>query len=285
MKKRKLKKSVKIVFTFLFLVIALSVFFFLRHLDLQPDQPEVPETAETPVPRKMSEKASLVKFEFVPEEDPPEYYFDEERIQTLRNTFAEDHSINNDVKAILVFQSGLVEQPVLRGTDNDHYLYCDWTNHQYRSWGSIMMECEDVFPEEEQNTSIYGHYVYPIRTPDRTVMFTPLALLMKQENYEENKYLAMVTDEEIRYYEIASVVNIALVDHDYLPSDMEYSISNFDEDYFENYMKRVEEREYYDTGIDISYEDHMLTLQTCIENYPENRELVLCRELERIQFE
>jgi len=50
-------------------------------------------------------------------------------------------------------------------------------------------------------------------------------------------------------------------------------------------MRRVEEREYYDTGIDIAYTDHMLTLQTCIENYPENREIVLCRELERIIFE
>ena len=285
MKKRKLKKSVKIIFTFLFLVIASSVFLLLRHLDRQPDLPQEPEATEIPVPKKMSEKACAVIYEFIPEEEPPEYYFDDERIQTLRNKFTEDREINNDVKAILVFQSGLIEQPVLRGTNNDFYLYHDWTNHQYRSWGSIMMECRDVFPEEEQNTAVYGHYVYPIRTPDRTVMFTPLALLMNQENYEPNKYLAMVTDKEIRYYEIASVVNIALVDHDYLPSDMEYDISNFDEAYFENYMRRVEDREYYDTGIDIAYTDHMLTLQTCIENYPDNREIVLCRELERIIFE
>ncbi len=112
-------------------------------------------------------------------------------------------------------------------------------------------------------------------------MFTPLAKLMSYDNYEPNKYLAMVTDDEVIYYEIAKVFVCHLVNHDYSPYDMQFSLQNFEEDYFKRYMERVDEYSYYDTGIDLTMDDTLLTLQTCIENYLDDREIVVCRMVGR----
>lgn len=283
-KKRTLKTGAKVFLSLLFVLIAAGVFFFLHTLDQQPE-PVIPENRE--------KQACKPEIEFyveptpTPEPEPelPEYALTAERIEELRQKVRDDLEINSDIKGILVFQNGLLEQPVLQGNDNDHYLYVDWETQAYRSWGSIAMDYECVFPEPEQNTTIYGHYVYPVRTPDRTVMFTPLSRLMNEEEYEDNKYLAFVMEDSIRYYEVASVVNVPLLGDGYLPDDMMYSLNNFSESYFETYMRRVKDREYYHTDIELKYEDTLLTLQTCIEHYPDNREIVLCREIERIDFE
>ena len=143
-----------------------------------------------------------------------------------------------------------------------------------------MMDCYCDYLNE-QNTTIYGHYSYEFRSADRTVMFTPLALMMKRENYEPNKYLAMVMDDEVIYYEIAKVFRVTLINHDYMPADMEYSRQNFDEGYFNNYIARADRNAFYDTGVGVTMDDTLITMQTCIENYLDDRELVVAKMLAR----
>lgn len=112
-------------------------------------------------------------------------------------------------------------------------------------------------------------------------MFTPLALLMDEENYEDNQYLAMALRDEIIYYEIIRIYDCRLEDGEYIPEDLNYSVRNFEESYFDSYFQRVKEREFYDTGKEAEYTDRFLTLQTCIEGMHSDREIVVCRQIDR----
>lgn len=279
MKQRRLKKPVKYALIGLgcLLLVEIAAIFILRNRPKNEGRNKEKRIV-------MADYANIHCH--VPVGDDLKYQLsDEKTIETQKNV-ENNLAINKDIKGMLVFQSGLLEQPVLQNkSDTNYYLYKDWTDHSYRSWGSISMDQENIFPYDEQNTTIYGHYVYPERTPDRTVMFTPLEKLMKQENYEDNKYVAFVLEDEVRYYLITNVLNIALVNHDYMPSDMQYSLSEFEPEYFQTYMARVNDRQYYETGEDLAYQDHILTLQTCIQHQPDNREIVLCKELKRVSFQ
>lgn len=273
MKKKKLRKPVLVLLVLALLAAALALTAVrisnarrLTALSAVPSPTPLP--VSTPVPLK-------------------EYEFTEDRIQELRQELAEDEKINPDVQSILVFQSELVHDPVLQGSDNEHYLYVDWQTDEYRSYGSIMMDCINDLSKDEMNTIIYGHYIYEFRNKDRTLVFTPLAQFLDQENYQANRYLAMVTDHGIRYYEVADVWNCPMINvqgGQITPEEYQFNLVEYDEDRFSSYMEKVHEREYYSTGVEIEYGDRLLTLQTCIENQPDSREIVLCREIARRSF-
>ena len=217
----------------------------------------------------------------------PEYRFPQERLEALREELTEDREINPDVTGLLVFQSDLVHEPVLQGDDNGHYLYVDWETDEYRSYGSIMMDYRNHLDMDDMNTIIYGHYIYEARNADRTLVFTPLAELMHQENYADNRYIALVTENEVRYYELALVYDCPMENADggqVTPDELQFNLVEYEENYFDLYCESARAHRYYDTGVTLAHSDHLLTLQTCIEGNTESREILICKELERISF-
>ncbi|MDD6600480.1 MAG: class B sortase [Galactobacillus timonensis] len=215
------------------------------------------------------------------------YELSDDEIAKIRQELSDDENINGDVQAVLVFPSGLIHQPVLQGTDNDHYLYTDWQTGDSLAYGSIMMDYQNNIHQDDMNTIIYGHYCYTGYYEDRTLAFTPLSQLLEKANYEANKYVVLVTDDNIRYYEIASVYGCPMVDVEggqVAADDYQFNLVDYSEDYFNTYVNAIKQQEYYDTGVELTYGDHLLSLQTCIENHNELREIVVCKELKRVSF-
>ena len=240
--------------------------------------PQRPEPGPEEIPVSSAEPAE----EPVPELE--EYEYDTETLRALSAELAEDTGINPDVKALLCFESGLIHTPVLQSADVNEYLYKDWQTGEYLSYGSIVLEPENDLSRDDQNTIIYGHYIYEFRNADRTLAFTPLAVLMKEEALEENRYVSLITADDVRYYEIAAVFECPLETYEgyqYAPEGLEYNLLAYDKDYVELYRKRIAEYEYYPTGIAFDETDRFLSLQTCIEGKADSREIVLCRELKR----
>ena len=146
------------------------------------------------------------------------------------------------------------------------------------------MDSRNDLSKDEQNTIIYGHYIYEYRNPDRTLVFTPLSTMVDKTVYEKNRYVSLILNDEVRYYEVVSVFEAPLEEIDgvqYSMYGLEYNLLEYDPDYMSLYRENINRYEYFDTGIEIADDDHLLTLQTCIENQHESREIVLCRELER----
>jgi len=227
----------------------------------------------------------MAKYTPTPEPTPkPDYMYEEEELETLYSEFKACVEKNEDVKAYIIFQNGLVDtQPVLQGDDNDYYLYHNWETGEDQTYGSLMLDVNNNITGMDQNTIIYGHYIYLSRDLPRNLVFTPLADLMDEANYENNKYLALISEGIIRYYVIARVYACPIVDggEGYQVTDdrYQYNLTSYDDEYFQEYLAAIEEAEYYDIDVELSSSDRLLTLQTCIEDHDELREIVVCKQI------
>lgn len=206
-----------------------------------------------------------------------DYEIGESELQQIREEYTNDKSVNDDIRCILVFKSGIIHEPVVQGTTNETYLRTNWETLQYDEVGSLFMDYEDIFGTS-QNTIIYGHYVYESYSTDRTIMFTPLELLKQQENYESNKYFALVTDTNVTYYQVAYIAEVPL-NGDYPLEGMNWMYPDYDAEYLNNYINLFKNYEFYETGVTITPDDKFVTLQTCVENHDEERFIVLAKQI------
>lgn len=217
----------------------------------------------------------------------PEYRYDEQTVALLKTELQNDQEINADVCGLLVFQSGLIHAPVLQGNDNDGYLYHDWQTGNASTRGSIMLDFRNHADFQDDNSIIYGHYVYHRASLDRTLVFTPLEQLLHAENYTANQYLAIITETAVHYYQIKLVYACRLVydqGAQVAPEELPFNDLSYSEMEFDNYIQAAKAVQYYDTGEAVVYGKRLLTLQTCVEFEPDIREIVLCQEVETVTF-
>lgn len=193
------------------------------------------------------------------------------------NNYAKNKKINPDYIGTLKFASGLIEEAVVQGEDSDTYLRTNWQTGEYDEEGSVFMDSENKLTD--QNITIYGHYVYKEYESSGTHKFTPLEQLLKEANYEDNKIISLYLDGETRQYQIVAVYLCDLTEELVTPSDLQYYTTNWTKEGFEAYKSAVKENQLYETGVDFSYSDKFLTLQTCVENKPYQREIVLAKEI------
>lgn len=193
-----------------------------------------------------------------------------------REFYKSQKEINEDYVGQIFFKSGLIVQPFVQGSTNGTYLRTDWESGKYDVEGSNFMDYECSL--DSQNLVIYGHYVFEYLDPTLTHKFTPLEKLLDKDNYKDNSIVYLLLEDEIREYEIVSVVYAQLVKMSndyYTEDDFQYYLSSFTEDYFDSYRSKVKSTELYDTGLDFSYNDKLLTLQTCTRDREDLREIVI----------
>ena len=207
------------------------------------------------------------------------------------NEYDEYKIFSSSFKGVIKFESSLVDLPFVQGVDNDFYLRRDWITNEYSELGSIFMDYECSL--DSKNIILYGHYVYSSyevldddgnKLDNSKLMFTPLSKLIDENNYEANKYVSLILEDEVRTYEVVSVFYCNLVGEgeDIYPEEyLEYYLPEYDKDYFDKYKEKIKSIEFYDTGVDFSVDDNLLTLQTCVENNSMKREIVLCKEISR----
>ena len=188
-------------------------------------------------------------------------------------------AINSDYQGKIYFESGLIDLDFVQADDNEKYSRVDWKTMTSDQEGSVYMDYECKL--NSRNIILYGHYVYPEIDPTQTHMFSPLQKLTKQENYEENKYIYIQFEKEIRKYEICNVFYCQLEEENgtyYCPDDMPFNEVAFTTDEFETYKKRMLECAFYQTGVDFDHSDQFLTLQTCVYN-DESQMLIIFSKL------
>jgi sortase B len=182
--------------------------------------------------------------------------------------YAARKTINPDYVGELVFDSGLIDQNVVKGTDNQKYLTLTWDLKDDSS-GSAFMDSENSL--DDQNVIIYGHYVYR----DITKMFSPLHDLKDQKNYEADKDISLKLGNKTMKYEVTDVFYYTMND-----KDLAFYMPNYTEEYFNLYYAKVKTLDFYDTGKSLSYSDHWLTLQTYVRDRDDLRLIVLAKLIE-----
>lgn len=175
----------------------------------------------------------------------------------------------DDYKCQIIFKSGLINEPVVQGKNNDEYLRKDFETYKYRVDGPIFIDASYVF-NEDLNMVLYGHNMPKSMDEKQEQLFTPLHRLEDRDNYEDNKIIYLVFEDHQEEYEIVFVYNIKVTEEEgvqYLNEDEPlYYLNNYSEEEFDEYVETVKQREYYSTNVDVSCSDRLLTLQTCYED-------------------
>ena len=97
---------------------------------------------------------------------------------------------NSDVVGWIYSEGTQINYPVLRGDSNETYLY-HMINGEYNSSGSIFMDFRCNPDLSDFNTIIYGHHM------KNGSMFASLHQYIKQDFYDEHKYIWYLTPDHI----------------------------------------------------------------------------------------
>lgn len=231
----------------------------------------------------------------------------------LRSMWLSNREINEDYIGQIVFDSGLIDLPFVQARDvykedgtpfvfydadgnlvedlenhtgNDVYLWTSWKTGEYDRYeegGSVFLDFRNDL--SDRNLIIYGHHFARDWDPQGREQFTPLDLLLSEENYEDNRYLSLILDNEIRRYVVTNVFTIDTEDEyeqQIIRTDMDYDLNgNADPSFFSGFISYIDKISRYETDEAVEENDHLLTLITCIEHQPRYRQVVLCRELDR----
>lgn len=251
------------------------------------------------------------------DEEPAEEISPRAMDPSLRSAWISNKAVNEDYVGQIVFDSGLIDLPFVqaKGTikedgepyrfftadgqivedpyaynGNDVYIWTSWKTGEYDRYGeggSVFMDYRNCL--DDQNIILYGHHFARDWDPSGKRQFTPLDVLLSEENYGDNRSLRLILDNEIRSYVVASIFTVDTED-DYesqiVRTDMNEDLSgNPDPGFFEEFIEYMGWISGYDTGEALSDGDRILTLITCIEHQPQYRQVVVCKETGRELFD
>lgn len=165
--------------------------------------------------------------------------------------FAKLKQKNSDAIAWIKVNGTDIDFPVVKGTDNSYYLTHNFDKEKNKA-GWIFADYRNKFDGTDKNIIIYGHNM------KNGSMFASLKDVIKEEwyNNENNKYIALITENENCKYQVFSVYQIEIEEY-YLQTN----ISNFKE-----FVEKIKGRSKKDFNVDIKETDSILTLSTCADN-------------------
>ncbi len=165
-----------------------------------------------------------------------------------------------------------INYPVVQTTDNSTYLDKTFSAND-NTVGAIFVNTYNNPDFNDRNTIIYGH-----RMNDNS-MFHDLAKYEEKSFWEENPYFYIYTPDgrEITYHIYAAGVVTDTSDT--------YLTEFADDAAYEAFLDYTKEASEYDTGVEVTAEDTVVTLSTCTRASDEHRMVVVGVKEEEKQIE
>lgn len=239
----------------------------------------------------------------------------DQKEDNIDNEYNENKSINDDYIGKIVFESGIINLPIVQAKGelndyifyayqgqlvedyendcegvycnlNDVYLRKHWRTGDYDLGGSIFMDYRNNL--DDPNLIIYGHLYPKSMDINRELFFSSLDLLLEKSNYEDNCKFKLEFKNEIREYQVALVYLFDTnSDDDY--ENLQYYLTNYEYDYDGNpnhdyhqiYLENINKAKLYETNVDIDVNDNLVTLQTCVDGSNNLVEIVVAKEINR----
>ena len=165
---------------------------------------------------------------------------------------------NPDFVAWLKIPGTNVNYPVVLSDDTDYYLTHSFTGKQSKL-GTLFSLKKTDYETPGRNIAIYGHHI--TNTSSGELMFRPLLSYKKQSFYERHSTIYLDSLYHSAAYKIFAVVN--LVKGEWDPSTASFA-SDAD---FLAFIRQAQARSLYDTGVEVTAADRILTLITCDRSY------------------
>lgn len=205
----------------------------------------------------------------IPKTDELEYI----KLSDVTSSEDEGRDLQSEIKALnatysdaigwLKVSGTSIDYPVFQSTDNDRYLRNDRDNNYYM-WGENFLDyrCNiDNINEKNIHYIIYGH------NSSEDSCFTPLLKYKEEDFYKDHKQIEFSTLNGNYKWEVFSVY---ITDTNFF-----YIDTNFEtDDEYEEFLKTLKSKSLYDTKVEVSKEDTILTLSTCEYSITDGRFVV-----------
>ena len=165
---------------------------------------------------------------------------------------------NSDFIAWLKIPGTNVNYPVVLSDSTDFYLTHDF-NGRKSKLGTLFSLKKTDYRSPGRNIAIYGHHI--TNTSSGELMFRPLLSYKRQSFYEKHSTVYLDSLHHSGIYKIFAVVN--LVKGEWDPSTASFA-SGAD---FLAFIRQAQARSLYDTGVEVTAADRILTLITCDRSY------------------
>lgn len=170
---------------------------------------------------------------------------------------------NDDTVGWLRISNTVIDYPILQGNDNQFYLNYTFRKEKNKS-GALFMDFRNSVDTLDQNTIIYGHNM-----KDGS-MFGELRKYRNETFFQENDVIVFNALYEEMEWKIFSVF-LSDTTFNYIKPEFH------DGESFEKFIQRVKEVSMYATEMEITENDHILTLSTCASDFDDARLVVMAK--------
>jgi sortase B len=177
-------------------------------------------------------------------------------------------SENPDLEGWLTIDGTSVDYPVMWTPEDPEYYSRRGFDKKESKNGLLFMDEASDMSETGGNIIIYGHNM------KNGSMFADILKYKDEKYYKEHTMIQLDTLYEARLYEVASVVS----DSDL--NELPYGFTSASDLEAEEVIGRMKLNSLYDTGVDLSYGDDVLTLSTCDYSVEDGRLVVIARRVQ-----
>lgn len=146
-----------------------------------------------------------------------------------------------------------ISYPIVQGKDNDFYLHHD-PSGAYNDAGSVFLDYRNNSFYDDLHALVYAH-----NRIDES-MFGPLDNFVEESFFQNGLggFTIYTPDATYRYQIFAADI--------VYPTDEAYQVGFNNTQVFDAYVKTLKQRSMYETGVEVSGSDHIVTLSTCSGN-------------------
>lgn len=156
---------------------------------------------------------------------------------------------NEDMVGWITIPGTTIDYPLMQWTDNQFYLKHSWKQTPNPN-GSIFMEWQNSRDFTDFNTIIYGHNM------NSGAMFGSLRQFRRQPYWEEHPTFYIVCDQGVLRYDIFAVHRAGV-------DTIIFGLNLDTDEKKTRFIRFATDYSSYDTGIEPTIEDRIVTLSTC----------------------
>ena len=203
--------------------------------------------------------------------------FENGESETVYTKYDELRAQNDDLIGWVSVDGTPLSYPVMyTPEDGQYYLHRNFEK-EYEYSGLPFVDERCSIRPASQNIIIYGHNM------SSQTMFSTLLKYEDPDYFQEHPIIRFDTIYEEGQYQIAFVMHGKA----YMEGEEGYRYYNFidpaSEEEFNDHIAHFRELSLYDTGVDVSYDDHFIMLSTCEYSQKNGRMVVVAKKIESAQ--
>lgn len=266
-KRKKISKEKKILIIILVVCLILLTSIIWKIISWQKDNvdtekqiEEIQKEVKVEEVKKEPETQEITK----EEKNLPNDYFDFQKVDLLNVDFNNLLKRNPDTIGWVKLEGTSINYPFVQTTDNDYYLTHSF-NKKNNDSGWVYLDYRNNIHNLSQNTILYGHGRL------NNTMFGSLKKVVKKSWYNNsgNHIVRISTPTENSVWQVFSTYTIDPESY-YITTDFS------DNQQYTNFINTLKNRSVYNYNVDVSINDHILTLSSC---YDDSKRVVLHAKL------